>query len=57
MKERYYLIPPSKRNANAASVAFNDWLDGTDGSNSRRMCQTDCYSDGISIRKSVIPMS
>lgn len=26
MKEHYYLIPPSRRRANAASVAFNEWL-------------------------------
>ena len=26
MKEHYYLIPPAKRNANAASIAFNTWL-------------------------------
>ena len=26
MKEHYYLIPPSRRHANAASVAFNEWL-------------------------------
>ncbi len=27
MKEHYYLIPPAKRNANAASIAFNEWLE------------------------------